>query len=419
MLLSLVLMRIYIAYFQDQQILGVWFTLLSILNWILTFDFGLGNGLRNSLVAAIAKDNIHEQKNLISTTYTLSVSFACIIFVVCFCALQFVNVNAVLNISDTIIQTNYLRTSMYIVLFSVILQFVLKNVNSILYALQMPSLSNFTGLLTNILIFLSLWILTPNGCDGQNLITLSFIYLIASNIPLLTITLTLFLTRLKKVRPNFKFVNRSTITHIVRLGGGFFIIQLLSLALFGVREILITQLWGPEWVVDYQVYYKIFNLVASLSWIALVPIWSAVTDAYIREDYDWIKRAYSKLKILMCLVSLGLVFLILIFQFIINIWLGEKTIQVNSLYSLAFSVNSGLYIWWGIVASFANGTGKIKLQMLCSIIGVVINFALSVILKLLGMGWIAVMIAGSVAMLPYCILEPRNIKRLIKKGNNL
>lgn len=47
----------FIRYFNNNTILGVWYTLLSVLIWFLNFDLGLGNGIRNNLVKAYAEND--------------------------------------------------------------------------------------------------------------------------------------------------------------------------------------------------------------------------------------------------------------------------------------------------------------------------------------------------------------------------
>ena len=61
-IISFVSMPLYISYFDNQTILGIWFTIISILTWIFTFDLGLGNGLRNMLVSTFVNKDYKKQK---------------------------------------------------------------------------------------------------------------------------------------------------------------------------------------------------------------------------------------------------------------------------------------------------------------------------------------------------------------------
>lgn len=64
MIVSLFTLPAYIRYFNDQTVLGVWLTLLSVLNWVLSFDLGIGNGLRNHLTIAITENKQDDVKNI-------------------------------------------------------------------------------------------------------------------------------------------------------------------------------------------------------------------------------------------------------------------------------------------------------------------------------------------------------------------
>ena len=65
--LSLFSMPAYIRFFNNDITLGLWFTVLSVLNWILNFDLGIGNGLRNYVSKFYAEKRFDEAKKYISS----------------------------------------------------------------------------------------------------------------------------------------------------------------------------------------------------------------------------------------------------------------------------------------------------------------------------------------------------------------
>ena len=64
---------------------GIWLTLSSIVAWMVYFDFGLGNGLRNKLAEALAQSDFELAKSYVSTAYFLItfiiIGFLTILFV--------------------------------------------------------------------------------------------------------------------------------------------------------------------------------------------------------------------------------------------------------------------------------------------------------------------------------------------------
>jgi O-antigen/teichoic acid export membrane protein len=408
---SLVLVRIYVDFFKSSAVLGVWFTLLSLLNWILTFDFGTGNGLRNRLVQAIAEGNESEQKALISTTYAMSAAIGAVAFTVACAAAFLVDWNSFFNVGRQQIAPDILRNSILIVAAGICLQLVLNTVNSILYALQKPSIANATGLLTNLMLLLIMLVIRPSS-DGPGMLVLAWAYLFCSTLPFLLASLWLFGGQLRHASPSVGAVGRDAGRRILRLGLGFFVLQLLSLVLFNSKEVIITRLILPDYVVQYQFYNRIYNSVASLAWIALIPMWSAISEAYYSGDYEWIRGAYRQLSKYMLVFVLALVGLTISLQVIFNVWLGRHGIAVNYWYACTFALYYALYVWWGVLASFANGTGKIRPQLVWSSVGAALYLAIGIGGSLLTGNWIATVWAGIVGMLGYCAVEPRNIVRL-------
>ena len=78
-LFNIIIVRLTLDYL-GQENYGIWVTLASVLTWFGYLDFGLGNGLRNKLAEAFAKDDLHLARVYVSTTYAVFSSALIIIY---------------------------------------------------------------------------------------------------------------------------------------------------------------------------------------------------------------------------------------------------------------------------------------------------------------------------------------------------
>lgn len=408
--ISLFTMPAYIRYFDNQIVLGLWFTILSVMSWILSFDFGIGNGLRNKLVCSMVKEDKQEVKAYISSAYVIIGGIVLLATFFGFVVSGFIDWNIVFNISKDIIPEETMLFAVRCVFFGVILQFLLRLISSILYAMQRSALTNLISLITSIL-QLTFVLLSPSYNIETNLKMLALIFVACVNIPLIVATIIVFRTELKNCAPSFRFFEKSKAMSILSLGGVFFWNQIMYMIIVTTNEFLISHFSGPEFVVEYQIYNKLFTVVGSLFMLALSPIWSAITKAFNEKDVVWLNKTYRLLNY-MVLFAVFCEFLIIIFlQMVINIWLGGNAITVNYIFAIVFALFGSIFIYQSVLSTMVCGMGKMKLQAICYTIGVILKFSIiSFGIKIFD-SWIIVIIANSIILLPYCILQPRYIKK--------
>jgi len=412
LIISLFTMPAYFKYFNNQETLGLWFTILSVLAWILAFDLGIGNGLRNKLVPTFVKKNHLDSKKYISSAYlTIGILVFSSIFLSTL-VFKFINWNIIFNISESMVSREILNVTVLIVFSGIMLQFLFKLINSVLYALQKSALNNFLSLLTSIIVFIYVSFVDSSNI-ASDLVTLAIVHVLAVNVPLIIATILLFSSTLKESRPNFKYFRRKYAKEIIMLGGVFFWIQIMYMILTATNEFLITWLTEPKMVVEYQIYYKIFTLFGAVFTIGLTPIWSAVTKALEEKDYIWIKKLYKILTWSALSIILIEFLTILFLQVIIDIWLGENTVHVNYFYATVFALSGSMIIWIGVLSTITNGFGMLKIQSIFYTIGVLIKIPLSFYLVGVLNSWIGVILANIIALSLFCIVQPIYINKFL------
>ena len=417
MLLTLFLLPAYLKFFGNDDILGVWYTILSIINWVLVFDLGIGNGLRNKLPKALADKNDREAKTLVSSTYFSSAAVVVIIGIIGSIVIHLLNWNNILHINENDLSAATLTYAIQIVFIGVLIQFVLKLVTSILYAIQRSGLVNFLTFLSNVIIFIVIKILPPGNVESS-LIAISYFNILAVNLPLLVVTMILFMGKLKAVRPSFKFWSKDTTKAVLKIGLTLLWLQLIFMVISSTNEFLITAFCGPKAVVEYQVYFKIFNSVAAICSLVLIPIWSAVTKAQVEKRYEWIKKTYKLLLGFSVLALLVLLAIVLVLQPVVNFWLKEDAITVTTTYAVIFALSGFIFLVHNVNTAIGNGFSYFKPQVILMTLAAVLDIPLAWVFVRLTGGMIGVVLANIIVLLPFEILEPifffRYINRLIK-----
>lgn len=417
MLLTLFLLPAYLKFFGNDDILGIWYTILSIINWVLVFDLGIGNGLRNKLPKALADKNDREAKTLVSSTYFSSAAVVVIIGIIGSVVIHLLNWNEILHINENDLSAATLTYAIQIVFIGVLIQFVLKLVTSILYAIQRSGIVNLLTLLSNVIIFIVIKLLPPGNTESS-FIAISYFNILAVNLPLLVVSMILFMGKLKAVRPSFKFWSKDTTKAVLKIGLTLLWLQLIFMVISSTNEFLITAFCGPAAVVEYQVYFKIFNSVAAICSLVLIPIWSAVTKAQVEKRYEWIKKTYKLLLEFSVLALLVLLAIVLVLQPVVNFWLKEDAITVTTTYAVIFALSGFIFLVHNVNTAIGNGFSYFKPQVILMTLAAVLDIPLAWVFVQLTGGMIGVVLANIIVLLPFEILEPifffRYINRLIK-----
>ncbi|WP_343246838.1 hypothetical protein [Diplocloster hominis] len=414
LIVSLFTMPVYIHFFANQESLGIWYTILSVLNWVFTFDLGLGNGLRNKLPLCIANHDEAGGKAYIAATYAGTFGVVFVWGIIGAILIPNVNWHTVLNINSNTVSSKGLSMAITIVFIGIMLQFFLKIITSILYAIQKSALVNLLSLVISVFT-LVLVSVTPGGNGDENLIRMSVINVIAAIVPYLVATLLVFRYKLRSLIPSIRDVTIRCVKEVLNIGVAILWLQLVFMVISSTNELLITKLTSAAHVVEFQAYYKIFNTVSSVFALALTPIWSAVTKAAGEKRYTWIK----KLNHLLLLASAGVLLLELLItpfmQPIIDIWLGKNYIEVVPAYAVLLAVSSSIFFLHSVNTSIGNGMSYFKVQFIWMTIAAIIDIPIAIILVKILNSWTGVILANIIALMPFEIAEIIYFKRYINR----
>lgn len=413
--ISLILVPLTIDYVNTERY-GIWITISSIVAWFSFFDIGLTQGLRNKFAEAIAKEDHNAAQIYVSTAYALLGLIFLGVWLAFIIATQFIDWSSLLKVS---VDLQGEVAMLAIIVFTYFcIQFVLRIITTILTASQQPAKSSLIDLLGQIISLLLIIILVKTT-EGS-LVTLGIALCLSPLLVLIGANLYLFRGVFKKYRPLLSKVDFSFSKGLFNLGLVFFVIQVAAIIQYETANVIIIRNFGPEEVTAYNIVYKYFGIMSMAFAIFLTPFWSASTEAYLKNDIQWIKNAVKKYNLLGLLLFGGGLIMLYFAADIYRLWLGEGKVNI----SFTLSLFGFLYFTASIFAdkyiAFLNGISALRLQFWASLFSPFLFVAIAILfIDYFKMGVYSLFLASIIAAFNGILLAPIQYYQIIhrsKKG---
>lgn len=345
---------------------GVWLTISSMLVWIDQMDIGLGNGLRNRLAVCLARGDMEEARQAVSSTMAMLLCITVPMIMVLSLLIYTTDIFGLLNVDESLIPD--LRPVLLSAVILVCLTFVFKFVGNIYMAMQLPAVSNLILVVGQAVALVATWLLMVNGqASFQNIVIVNTLA------PLLVYVSAYFVTFYGKnpmLKPTFSAVDMRVALSLGNLGLRFFWLQIASVVQFMTANVLISNFFSPAMVTPYTIAYRYFSLVLVAFTVVCMPFWSATTDAYERKDMQWIRQADRRMKVIMLAIAGILALMVVVSPYVYRLWVGDMC-QVP----FSITVMMAVYIFLLTLSTrysyFINGVGTLRVQLYMTVMVIV------------------------------------------------
>lgn len=414
MLISLVLVPMTLHYLNKYEY-GLWITISSLVFWVHYFDIGLTNGLRNRLTQALAENNLPLARVYISTTFALLALIAGGVTIIFLIFSSFADWYSLLNVDRNVPD---LRLTINTVTICMCVNFVLSIIGAIYTSHQHNWVNNLIVCMGSLSSFIWIWILTHTTAASLQAVAVA--YALCPVLVNATLIFISFRWIFREERPGWRHVQWDKSGQLLSLGFRFFFIGICDLVLFSTSNIVISRLFSPAEVTPYSITYRYFNLMNVAFTILLSPLWSAITDAWSRDEWNWIRNSVHKMLRVWSVSFIVVALMVVCYKFVFRIWIGNMVevplslVVIMGVYTMIFNL---MYLF----ATYCSGVEKLKSPMVSKGLAALIFIPLAVFLSHqmgidgVPMALALVLVIPCFFMIRRYLLDSRMMKR---KANN-
>ena len=395
---SFLLLPLLFDVFNDDKQLGIWLTLISYYVLISGFDFGIGGFIRNKvglMGASFSKDKIINE--LISDYFKFinPVTIALFILIICFNSMFYYKCILILTL------THFINLRVRLIL-------------GILNGIEKTTISNFILSLPNLFFLVVVFFVLKYNFFG-GIFNLLIFFCFCQIIPLIFFNVLYFKAYNKTLSYAFNWTGVISYSSLNNLKPilSFFLIQFAYLLFVNTNELIINYKFGPSYVIDFQVYNRVFSLIIMGGALISSPLWSRISVMIGLSQYAKIKKMYVKgFFVSLAFIFFMSIFMLLFTEKIIIIWLGENFSNYDNHTMILFLIYTSLLLLNFFVTSFSNALHNLKPQYY----GFITIFSLKLILVLLikdSSNWNNILLINIILLAPFMTYQFYNNFKII------
>ena len=408
---SLITVPLTLKYLGNERF-GLWMTISSVLAMAAFADFGVGNGVLNTVAKAFGKDDMQGVRSAVSSGFAVLSSIAALLLTAFFTIYRFVNWPTFFRVvSPTARAEAGPALTVFAVCFA--LNISMDVVQRVQLGLQQGyryglwqlcgSLAGFMGVLAGIWLHVGLPVLVVAIAGAPIVATFAnAVHFFGFVRP--------------DLRPTRTLVSRHVISEIARLGGLFFVLQVVLAVSYSADNFIIARTLGAINVPEYSIPQRMFALVTMMSSMLVGPLWPAYGEAISRGDMHWVRKTLGRSMILVLAVStVAAGSLLALSHILIHWWVGTR-IHPSFLLLLGLATWTVISCCGDALAMFMNGAAIIRIQLLVATVFGATCLATKILFirhfGISGVPWATILSYVVVVIVPYSLYVPRAIDRL-------
>ena len=355
---------------------GVWLTISSFVGLVAFSDLGLGSGLLTAISRAEGQNDRAATRSYVSSGFFMLCAAAFLLALVFAAVWLIVDWGGLLGLSSL---SAAAEADVAIGVLAVMLvgSIPLRLTEKVQWAIQEGYIAGVwqsVGALIGIVgILMTIWL-------GGDLRFFSFALLGGPAAAAVANWVITFRRRQRWMRPRLKYASGRSIRELLRLGAMFLGLQVVVAVAFGVDNLVVARVLGPEQVPQLAVPFQMFAIVSALVALTVTPLWPAYGESIARGDILWVGQTLRRSLTLSTVIAVaGSGLLLIVGRWLLHLWVGPEIAPSTSLlWSLAFFVV--VTAVGNAIAMFLNGAGFVAVQLAAGAVMAFVALGLKVVL---------------------------------------